>query len=102
GPVAVRADPYLEKDGLTLDDGQVGGGGERLDALPRPHERERQRELDVLTGRPAAVDVALPDRGGLRLLHPRLESAAHVLHRIRRDLVRDADACDLRLRLDRP
>ncbi len=101
GPVPVGADPDLEEHGLALDDGQVARGGERLDALPGPDEREGERELDVVAGRALAVDVALPDRGHLRLLHPGLEPAPDVMHRLAGDLVRDADPRDLLLGLDR-
>src|SRR5438093_7723679 len=73
------------------------------DPGPRPDERERQRELD-LASRPAralAVDEALPQRGRLRLLHAGAQVRARVLHRRRRDLVRQAHALDLLGRLDR-
>ena len=81
---------------------QVAGRGERLDPGPRPDEREAERELDLaLPARALAVHEALPDRGGLALLHPGPELAAHVLHRGGADLVREPHPLDLLRRLDR-
>ena len=102
GPVAVGADPDLEQDGLALDHGQVAGGGEGLDPAAGPHERERERELDLaVVARPLAVHEALPERGDLRLPHPRAEQLADVVHRRRRELVRQPQALELLLGLDR-
>ena len=93
GPVTVGADPDLEQDGLALDHGQVAGGGEGLDPAARPDERERKRELDLaVVARPLAVHEALPERGDLRLPHPRAEQLADVVHRRCRELVRQPQA----------
>ena len=102
GPVAVGADPDLEERRLALDDRVVGRRGERLDARPRPDERERQRELDLaLPAGALAVDEALPLGRRLRAGHPGAEDALDVLHRRGGDLVREAHALDLLLGLDR-
>ena len=102
GPVAVGADPDLEQDGLALDHGQVSGGGEGLDPAARPDERERERELDLaVVARPLAVHEALPERGDLRLPHPGTEQLADMVHRRRRELVRQPQALELLLGLDR-
>jgi hypothetical protein len=47
------------------------------------------------------VHVPLPHRGDLALLHPGPNPLAHVIHRQRGELVRDAHALDLLLGLDR-
>ena len=100
GPVTVGANPDLEQDGLALDDRQVSGRGERSDPAAGPHERERQRELHLPVPAGAlAVHEALPQSCRLRLLHPDAELATNVLHRRRRDLVREEQPLDLLRRL---
>ena len=102
GPVAVGADPDLEQDRLALDDRQVARRGERLDPAPGPDQRERERELDLaVVARALAVHEALPERGHLRLPHPGPEQLADVIHRRRRELVREPHALELLLGLDR-
>ena len=101
-PVAVHADPDLEQCRLALLHGPVAGRGEGADARARPDERKPARQLDqppVAGALP--VHEALPERPGLALLHPRSQLAPDVLHRLGRELVREAHALDLLLGLDR-
>ena len=83
--------------------GPVGGRGERPDPRARPDEREAERELDLPSPpRPFAVDEAEPLGCRLRLGHARPDHALHVLHRGRRDVVREAHPLDLLRRLQHP
>ena len=101
-PVAVGADPDLEQGRLSLHHRPVRGGRERPDPLARPDEREAEREVDFPgPARALAVDEAEPLGGSLRLGHPGPEDSLHVLHRRRRDLVREPHPLDLLRRLDR-
>src|SRR5262249_20866846 len=80
GPVPVGADPDLEQHRLALDDRPVARRGERLDAAPRPDQREAERELDLaLPARALTVDEALPERSDLALGHADLQLAPGVL-----------------------
>src|SRR5207244_4299779 len=58
-------------------------------------------DLALVAG-PGAVDIALPERGDLALLHARPDGVTDVLHRERGKLVREPHALDLLLGLDRP
>src|SRR6187402_1426312 len=101
-PVAVGADPDLEQRRLALDDGKVRRGGEGLDPLAGPDEREAERELDL--SRPAralAVNEAEPLGGDLRLGLAGADHADDMVHRRGGDLVRESYALDLLLRLRR-
>ena len=103
GPVAVGADPDLEERRLVLLDREVAGGGEGADPGARPDEREAERELDLAVppARALAVHVALPEGGGLGLLHARPEVLLGVLHRVGGELVGEAHPLDLLRGLDR-
>ena len=54
-----------------------------------------------MAARALAVHEALPERGDLRLPHPGTEQLADVLHRRRRELVREPHALELLLGLER-
>ena len=102
-PVAVGADPDLEQRRLALDDRTVGRGRERADPAARPDEREAEGELDLPAPAGAlAVDEAEPLGGRLRLGHSGPDHALDVLHRRRRDLVREPHPLDLLRRLQHP
>src|SRR5207302_53515 len=91
-----------EENRLTFGDREVSRRGERLDPGTGPHERERERELDLAQPAGAlSVDEALPHRGRLSLGHSRLELLADMFHRRRRNLVREAQALELLLGLER-
>ena len=68
---------------------------------PDRDERKTERRLDVpLPARPFAVHEAEPFGGNLCLGHPWLDDELAMLHRSRRDLVREPHALDLLRRLD--
>ena len=71
--------------------------------IPSPDQTsEKPSESSTLPGpaRALAVDEAEPLGGSLRLGHPGSEDSLHVLHRRRRDLVREPHPLDLLRRLD--
>ena len=73
--------------------------------MPAPDQTsEKPSASSTLLPRPAralAVDEPLPERGRLALLHPGPQLVAHVLHRRGADLVREPDALELLVGLDR-
>ena len=95
-PVAVGADPDLEQRRLALDDRPARGRGERPD--PGPDQTSENPSASSTLPRPAgalAVDEAEPLRRRLGLGHARPDQALHVVHRGRRDVVREAHPLDL-------
>ena len=101
-PVAVGADPDLEERRLVLGDRTAAGRGEGPDPRAGPDEREAVRELDLALV--AGAVRRAPSRSTSRRPRSRSSPAGcglDVLHRGRRDLVREPHPLDLLLRLDR-
>src|SRR5579859_61981 len=101
GPVAVGADPDLDKRWFVFDHGTMARGGESGDSTAGPDQRKGTGHFDLaLVANADRMNVALDHRGYFAFFHSRMDMIARVHHAESREFVGQTHALNFLRRLD--